>query len=70
MISSNSFNNVFATLISSTGSSLSDTRIVFPIPSYNKVPIPKLDLIVPPSLVPASVTPICNGQSKTLLANL
>ena len=70
LINPNSLSNVFATLISSTGWSLKETRIVFPIPWYNKVPIPKEDLIVPPSFVPASVTPKWRGQSKVSLASI
>ena len=46
-----------ATFISSIGSLVSDTLIVSPIPSANKVPIPNVDLIVPLKTVPDSVTP-------------
>ena len=38
-----------------------DTLIVSPIPSANKVPSPTDDLIKPPRIVPASVTPRCKG---------
>ena len=51
----------FATFISWTGLSDKDTLIVFPIPSFNIIPSPILDFIVPPKLVPASVIPKCNG---------
>ena len=47
----------FATFISSIGSLVSDTLMVSPIPSANKVPIPNVDLMVPLKTVPDSVTP-------------
>ena len=51
------FNISLPTLISSTGSPVSDTLIVSPIPSLRRVPMPMLDFIVPLHTVPASVTP-------------
>ena len=46
-----------AVLISSTGSAVSETRIVSPIPSTSSAPIPTALLIEPENGVPASVTP-------------
>ena len=46
-----------AVLISSTGSAVSETRIVSPIPSTSSAPMPTADLIEPENGVPASVTP-------------
>ena len=43
--------------ISNSGSSVNDTRIVSPIPSVSKVPIPNADFILPSNPSPASVTP-------------
>lgn len=51
----------FPTFISSTGSLVKDTLIVFPIPSAKRVPIPILDFIVPLKGVPDSVTPRWRG---------
>lgn len=48
-------------LASSTGSAVSENRIVSPIPSSRRVAIPATDLINPPGGGPASVTPRCNG---------
>ena len=53
--------NSFATGISSSGSSVKETRIVSPIPSSNNEPIPIEDLTLPGIPSPASVTPKCNG---------
>ena len=50
-----------AVLISSTGSAVSETRIVSPIPSTSSAPIPTALLIEPENGVPASVTPRCSG---------
>ena len=50
-----------ATGTSSTGSSVSETRIVSPIPSSSRAPMPMADLIRPSSPSPASVTPRWNG---------
>ena len=50
-----------ATGISHSGSSDNDTRIVSPMPSVSKAPIPRADLIRPSSPSPASVTPRCKG---------
>ena len=49
------------TLISSSGSSASDTLIVSPIPFKRSLPIPIEDLIEPKRLLPASVIPRCKG---------
>ena len=43
------------------GGADSETRIVSPIPSANKIPNAVADLIVPWNRGPASVTPKCNG---------
>ena len=42
-------------------SSVRLTRMVSPIPSASRVPIPTADLIAPVKAVPASVTPRWNG---------
>ena len=55
------FNISNPALTSSTGFSVRETLIVSPIPSANNVPSPTEDLISPPRIVPASVTPRCNG---------
>ena len=47
--------------ISSIGSSVRDTLIVSPIPSFKRVPIPIADLTAPLRKVPASVTPRWRG---------
>ena len=47
----------FAAAISLIGSSVKDTRMVSPIPSCSKEPIPIADLMIPTWAVPASVTP-------------
>ena len=49
------------TLISSTGSAESETRIVSPIPAQSSMPMPIEDLTVPPRSPPASVMPRCSG---------
>jgi hypothetical protein len=49
------------TLTSSTGSSVSETRMVSPIPSDRSVPIPTADFTPPAGIGPASVTPRCSG---------
>src|SRR5262249_4560242 len=50
-----------AVLTSSTGSAVSDTRIVSPMPSTRSAPMPTADLIEPEYGGPASVTPRCSG---------
>ena len=50
-----------AVLTSSTGSAVSETRIVSPIPSASSAPIPTALLIEPENGVPASVTPRWSG---------
>ena len=50
-----------AALTSITGSSLSETRMVSPIPSYRSTLMPAAERIDPESAVPASVTPRCSG---------
>ena len=50
-----------AVLISSTGSAVSETRIVSPIPSTSSAPMPTALLIEPENGVPASVTPRWSG---------
>src|SRR5437868_370292 len=50
-----------ATRTSSTGSAVSETRIVSPIPSTSSAPMPTALLIEPAYGVPASVTPRCSG---------
>ena len=50
-----------ATGISHSGSSLRDTRMVSPIPSASKAPIPTALFIRPSSPSPASVTPRWSG---------
>ena len=47
--------------ISLTGSAVSETRIVSPIPSTSSAPIPTALLIEPENGVPASVTPRWSG---------
>ena len=52
------FSRIFSAAgISNSGSSVNDTRIVSPIPSVSKVPMPNADFILPSSPSPASVTP-------------
>jgi hypothetical protein len=51
------------TLISSTGSAESETRIVSPMPAQSIEPMPMADLTVPVRRPPASVTPRCSGAS-------
>ena len=51
----------FAAYISFTGSSVSETLIVSPMPSHRSEPIPIDDFIRPILSVPASVTPRCRG---------
>ena len=46
---------------SSTGSAVSDTRMVSPMPSISSVPMPTAELTVPWYAVPVSVTPRCSG---------
>ena len=53
--------SMMPTLTSSTGSSVSETRIVSPIPSARSVPIPTADFTPPIGIGPASVTPRCSG---------
>ena len=53
----NTFSNSRATLISCTGSALSDTRIVFPMPADRSVPRPAELLMEPANNVPDSVIP-------------
>ena len=50
-----------ATLTSSTGSAVSEIRIVSPMPSMSRLPTPMALLIEPLAGVPASVTPRCSG---------
>ena len=50
-----------ATGISHSGSSESDTRMVSPMPSVSRAPIPTALLMRPSSPSPASVTPKCSG---------
>src|SRR5436190_73842 len=50
-----------ATSTSFTGSAVSETRIVSPMPSMSRAPIPTALLIEPANGVPASVTPRCRG---------
>ena len=50
-----------ATSTSLTGSAVSETRIVSPIPSISSEPIPTALLIAPANGVPASVTPRWSG---------
>ena len=52
------------TLISSTGSAESETRIVSPMPAQSSEPMPIEDLTVPLRMPPASVMPRCSGQSQ------
>ena len=47
--------------ISFSGAPLTLIRIVFPMPSFNKVPNARLDLMALVIVVPASVTPKCSG---------
>ena len=51
------------TLISSTGSAASDTRMVSPMPAHSIEPMPIELFTVPVRVAPASVTPRCSGQS-------
>mmetsp|Transcript_62111 Transcript_62111/g.134845 ORF Transcript_62111/g.134845 Transcript_62111/m.134845 type:complete len:254 (+) Transcript_62111:815-1576(+) len=48
-------------LTSNSGSSVNETRIVSPMPSKSKAPIPTADLMRPSAPPPASVTPRCKG---------
>ena len=48
---------------SSTGSVVSEYRIVSPMPSESRAAIPAVDLMVPAGGGPASVTPRCSGWS-------
>jgi hypothetical protein len=50
-----------ATLTSSTGSAVSEMRMVSPMPSASRMPRPALLFTVPASSVPASVTPRWSG---------
>jgi len=50
-----------ATGISSSGSAVSETRIVSPMPSSRSVPMPIADFTVPYAGKPASVMPRCSG---------
>ena len=43
------------------GSSVSDTLIVSPIPSYNMTPMPTADFMLPSDKSPVSVIPTCRG---------
>ena len=52
-----------ATRTSSTGSPVSETRTVSPMPSASSAPMPTALLMVPDQTVPASVTPTCSGAS-------
>ena len=52
-----------ATRTSSTGSAVSETRMVSPMPSASRAPMPTALFIVPDQAVPASVTPTCSGAS-------
>lgn len=51
----------YPALTSSTGSAVSETRIVSPMPSTKRLPMPMAFLITPIRAVPASVTPRCSG---------
>ena len=53
----NDFNISYPAVTSSVESPLSDTLMVSPIPSYNKMPSPTAVLIEPDCTVPASVIP-------------
>ena len=46
---------------SSTGSPVSETRMVSPIPLERMAPMPTADFTVPLQSVPASVMPTCSG---------
>mmetsp|Transcript_6091 Transcript_6091/g.18043 ORF Transcript_6091/g.18043 Transcript_6091/m.18043 type:complete len:254 (-) Transcript_6091:672-1433(-) len=48
-------------LASYSGSSVSDTRMVSPMPSSSSAPMPTADLMRPSAPPPASVTPRCKG---------
>ena len=50
-----------ATFTSSTGSALSEIRIVLPIPMFKIAPKPAALLTVPANNVPLSVIPRCSG---------
>ena len=52
-----------ATRTSSTGSAVSETRMVSPMPSASRAPMPTALFTVPDQAVPASVTPTCSGAS-------
>ena len=55
------FNISKPTFTSFTGSPVSETLIVSPMPSASNVPIPTADLMIPEFTVPASVIPTCKG---------
>ncbi len=52
-----------ATRTSSTGSAVSEMRMVSPIPSASRMPSPAALFTVPARSVPASVTPRWSGES-------
>ena len=54
---------------STTGSSVSEMRIVSPIPSSKRTPRPHALLMMPWKAVPASVTPMCSGTSGSSAAS-
>ena len=53
---------------SRTGSAVRETRIVLPMPSMRRVPMPTADWMVPLYSVPVSVTPRCRGNGKVSAA--
>ena len=62
-IASSSWRPAFA---SSTGSAVSEKRIVSPMPSASSVAMPAVDFTSPPGSGPASVTPRCSGMVDRL----
>ena len=56
---------LFAARASSTGSAVSEYRMVSPMPSASRLAMPAVALIRPSGIGPASVTPRCSGCSVT-----
>ena len=61
--SPSAFKMALAATTSSTGSAVSETRTVSPMPSSSRAPKAAADFSVPIYRVPASVTPRCKGKS-------
>ena len=55
------FTMAMPALTSRTGSAVRETRMVLPMPSHSRVPMPTADWMGPFHSVPVSVTPRCRG---------